>query len=315
MSDATSAPAFRPGEIRQAICSHCGEVVRVHAPDSRSREVRLWWPGPLALIIWLALVWKFSYFLTSPRDEMSASAPVQASFVELPEAAKEKSPEVQPKSLPRHSKPAIRPRPEALPSPDMAAARPPQEAAPEPDLAPPTDLMAYVIAARERRRAAEMAAGRENAAATAKERGPSEEQARMENIMRNLQPQGTNGVFQIVSMSARTAKYSFRGWTRNAGNARQELIEVSAGPDGDVEHAIVRSMIELIRRYYKGDFNWESQRLERTIVLSARIEDSAGLEDFMMREFFPPMAQAADLLRATEFSSLPGLQKIRRSSK
>lgn len=288
MSDATSAPAFRPGEIQQAICSHCGEIVRIHAPDFRSREIRLWWPGPLALIIWLALAWKFGAFLTSPRVEIAASGPVQASFVELPEAAKEKNPEVQPKSLPRPSKPVTGPHPETLPSPDMAAARPvpPQEAAPEPDLAPPTDLMAYVNAARERRRAAEMAAGRENAAATARERGPSEEQARMANIMRNLQPQGTNGVFQIVSMSARTAKYSFRGWTRNAGNARQELVEVSTGPDGDVERAIVRSMIDLIRRYYKGDFNWESQRLERTIVLSARLEDNAGLEDFLMREFF-----------------------------
>lgn len=288
MSDATGAPAFRPGEIRQAICSHCGGIVRVHAPDFRAREVRLWWPGPLALIIWLALVWKFSSFLASPRAEMAAPPPVEASFVEFPEAAKEKSPEVQPKPLPRHSKPAIKPRPEALPSPGMAAARPapPQESAPVPDMAPPADLMAYVNAARERRRAAEMAAGRENAAATARERGPSEDQARMANIMRNLQPQGTNGVFQIVSMSARTAKYSFRGWTRNAGNARQELVEVSAGPDGDVERSIVRSMIELIRRYYKGDFNWESQRLDRVIVLSARLEDNAGLEDFLMREFF-----------------------------
>ncbi|MFA5242840.1 MAG: hypothetical protein WC029_03320 [Sulfuricella sp.] len=288
MSEATGAPAFRPGEIQQAICSHCGEIVRVHVPDFRAREIRLWWPLPLALIIWLVLVWKFSVFLTSPRVEMAASVPVQASFVELPDAAKEKSPEVQPKSLPRPSKPAIRPRSKTLPSPGTAAVRPapPQEATPEPNLAPPTDLMAYVNATRERRRAAEMAAGRENAAASARERGPSEEQARMANIMRNLQPQGTNGVFQIVSMSARTAKYSFRGWTRNAGNARQELIEVSAGPDGDVERAMVRSMIGLIRRYYQGDFNWESQRLDRTIVLSARLEDNAGLEDFLMREFF-----------------------------
>ena len=217
---------------------------------------------------------------------MAASTPVQASFVELPEAAKEKSPEVQPKPLPRHSKPAIRPRPEALLSPDMAAARPPQEDAPEPDLAPPTDLMAYVIAARERRHAAEMAAGRENAAATAKERGPSEEQTRMANIMRNLQPQGTNGVFQIISMSVRTAKFSFHGWTKDFNNGRREVIEVDAGPGGDVERATVRSMIALIRRYYKGDFNWESQRLGRVIVLSARMEDNAGLEDFLIREFF-----------------------------
>ena len=45
-------------------------------------------------------------------------------------------------------------------------------------------------------------------------------------------------------------------------------------------------MISLIREHYQGDFNWESHRMARTIVLSARPEDSAGLEDFLMLEFF-----------------------------
>jgi hypothetical protein len=146
--------------------------------------------------------------------------------------------------------------------------------------------MAYVNAVRERRRAAEMSAEREYAQAKANERVPSADEIRMANIMRNLQPQGTNGVFQIVSMGLRSAKYSFRGWTKDAGSARRELIEVDAGPNGDVERAIVRSMIELIRKYYKGDFNWESQRLNRVVIMSARMEDNAGLEDFLIREFF-----------------------------
>lgn len=288
MSDATSAPAFRPGEIQQAVCSHCGEIVRIYVPDFRSREIRLWWPGPLALIIWLALVWKFGNFLASPMAETATSAPVEASFVELPEVVPDKNAAVQPKSLPKQSKPSIEPRPDTLPSPDIAASNPatPVDTAPEPNLAPPTDFMAYVNAARARRRADEMAAARENAAATARERGPSEDEIRMANIRRNLQPQGTNGVFQIISMGVRSAKYSFRGWTKDASSARREVIEVDAGPNGDVEREIVRSMIELIRRYYKGDFNWESQRLDRVVVLSARMEDNAGLEDFLIREFF-----------------------------
>ena len=162
----------------------------------------------------------------------------------------------------------------------------PVEPAPAPNLAPPADLMAYINAARERRRAAETSAEREYAAAKANEHEPSADEIRMANVMRNLQPQGTSGVFQIVSMGVRTAKFSFRGWTKDAGNSRRELIEVDAGPNGDVERAIVRSMIELIRRYYKGDFNWESQRLNRMVIMSARVEDNAGLEDFLIREFF-----------------------------
>ena len=49
---------------------------------------------------------------------------------------------------------------------------------------------------------------------------------------------------------------------------------------------IIRRMIELIRKHFKGDFNWESHRLNRVIVLSARIDDNDGLEDFLMLEFF-----------------------------
>jgi hypothetical protein len=45
-------------------------------------------------------------------------------------------------------------------------------------------------------------------------------------------------------------------------------------------------MIEMIRREYTGDFNWESQRLGRVIVLSARLNDNAGLEAFLKDEFF-----------------------------
>ena len=280
MSDAISAPAFRPGEIQQAICSNCGEVVRIHVPGSRSREIGLWWPIPLALIIWLAIIWKFGYFLSSPKVEMAASAPIEASFVELPEAVPSlpaKSPEVRSKSLPKTARP-----PRITSRTDIAATKPVHE----PNLAPPTDLMAYINAARERHRAAEMSAARENAEATARERGPSADEIRMAKIMRNLQPQGTNGVFQIISVGDRTAKYSFRGWTKNASSARREVIEVDAGPNGDVEREIVRSMIVLIRRYYKDFFNWESQRLDRVVVLSARMEDNEGLADFLMREFF-----------------------------
>lgn len=251
--------------------------------DSRSQEIRLWWPAPLAIILWLAIIWKFGDFLSSPNVEKGVTAPIEASFVELPEVAPSKTPDVQPKSLPKQtSKPRIKRRP------DIAAAKPVTTADPisAPNLAPPTDLTAYINAARERRRAAETSAEREYATARANEHAPSADEIRMANVMRNLQPQGTNGVFQVISVGIRTGKFSFRGWTKDVSNSRRELIEVEAGQNGDIERAIVRRMIELIRKYYQGDFNWESQRLSRVVILSARVEDNAGLEDFLMREFF-----------------------------
>jgi hypothetical protein len=45
-------------------------------------------------------------------------------------------------------------------------------------------------------------------------------------------------------------------------------------------------MIEIIRDREPGDFVWVSQRLGRNVNLSARPSDNAGLEDFLMQEFF-----------------------------
>ena len=145
--------------------------------------------------------------------------------------------------------------------------------------------MSYVNAARERRLLAQGYTAREIAEANANEHAPSADEIRDANIKRNLNV-GTNGIFQIMSKTSRNAIFSFRGWTTDSSNFRREVIEVDAGPDGNIERAVVRKMIELIRRYYKGDFNWESQRFDRVIVLSARIEDNAGLEDFLIQEFF-----------------------------
>lgn len=155
--------------------------------------------------------------------------------------------------------------------------------APAAEAAP--DMQAYVNAARARRQAADGFAGRERAEAAGSEREPSEDEISMARVKRNLSP-GTNGVFQILSMDARTAAFSFRGWTTDSSNSRREYIQVELGANNDIQIAIVRKMIELIRRYHKGYFNWESQRLDRIVTLSARTEDNAGLEEFMIREFF-----------------------------
>ena len=163
--------------------------------------------------------------------------------------------------------------------------KPPPAAAPEPGTAPPVDMMAYVNAARAKREASENYAARENAAAIAKDRQPTEEEVRTANIQRNLQ-QGTNGIFEILRKSEHSAQFSFKGWTNDFSNARREIITVEAGPNEDINRALVRRMIVLIRKDYSGDFNWESIRLNRVIILSARPEDNAGLEDFLLREFF-----------------------------
>jgi hypothetical protein len=183
----------------------------------------------------------------------------------------------EPVKQPRKSRPAQPEQPEPEPEPPRQARE-----------TEPTDISAMIAAARERRRASGVAAQEpgENRAAPASQGN----EIALDNIRRSTQQargrDGVNGLFQILHKGPRIGRFSFRGW--QGGSARQwnRVIEVDAGPNGDVERAIVRKMIELIRQHHNGDFEWDSRRLGRVVPLSARPQDAASLEEFLMREFF-----------------------------
>lgn len=288
--------------------------------SSRSTEIRLWWPLPLAALVWLLIIWGFGFFVSLPEIEPVTPPPIAASFIDLNETEDAKNslpaspqsapaqPQEQPKPVETESKPAQKlpppppkksppPRPQKPKMPEKpskpAATQPAKEKAktpPETTKDAPADLSDYINQAKARRRAEGIFDNQETVAANTAAQQPSADEIRMANIRRNLQNPGTSGIFQIMRIGPRTAEFSFRAWTTGQSNPRLQLIQVDAGPDGDVERAIIRKMIELIRQHYKEDFNWESHRLHRVIVLSARLEDNAGLEEFLMREFFlvPP---------------------------
>ena len=148
-----------------------------------------------------------------------------------------------------------------------------------------TDMASYVKAMQAKRQSADAVAAQINAEAAARERGPTEAQLRDERIKRNLK-YGTNGIFEITSLGQRNATFAFRGWTNDYSASQRRFYEVEASGGQDVRLVMIRRMIALIREHYDGNFNWESHRLGRSVVLSARLEDSAGLEDFLMMEFF-----------------------------
>lgn len=184
--------------------------------------------------------------------------------------------------------PAIMAIPRTAPQNLVVPSEPPIPRVEVPDTAAPS-MMAMVEAARARRRAEEDSLAQYNSQQRGQESAGGDASAA--NLTRNLRTLsgrgGTSGVFQILHKGHRSGQFAFRGWSVGGGRGDwKEVIDVDAGPQGDIELAIVRKMIDLIRQHYKGNFNWESHRLGRVIVLSARPEDSAGLEAFLMREFF-----------------------------
>jgi hypothetical protein len=147
-------------------------------------------------------------------------------------------------------------------------------------------MLAMLNARRAQRRAAQ-------AAAAAPEGSPNPAPVEDEGaaaLARNLDSlkgdDRTGGIFQILEKGSYTAEYAFNGWRPDTQRRWREVIEVHVKPGEDIDRAIVRSMIALIRTHYTGDFLWESQRLGRVVTLSARPEDNAYLEEFLIREFF-----------------------------
>ncbi len=225
----------------------------------------------------------FKVVLAQPEQAETSPAPLPEVLPQepIPEPPVEpiKKPKVMTKPKTKASKPSDFSVPDVLATP-----QPVPDKVPAPD-DKPVDMLAYVNKKRAERDAEEASAARINAEAVAKERGPSEEEKRDAKIKSNFQ-NGANGIFEITSLSNDSASFTFLGWVGDFSASHRQYFNVEAGSGEDVRRVMIRRMINLIREHYQGDFNWESHRMGRTIVLSARPEDSAGLEDFLMMEFF-----------------------------
>jgi len=99
-------------------------------------------------------------------------------------------------------------------------------------------------------------------------------------------PTRGGGMFQITRVTSDYAEFIFYGWNRDVNRNTKQVIEVRKGEHSDIRLAVVRKMIAIIREDKNEEFLWVSQRLGRSIMLSARPADNAGLEDFMLRDFF-----------------------------
>jgi len=150
---------------------------------------------------------------------------------------------------------------------------------------PNMDMADMLQAARDRRRAA----GIQEPASS--QPAPQDDSAIARANVQELLNQQTHGrdesggVFQITYKGVRNAEFIFYGWNTKRNINMRQLIQVDAGLGGDVDTAIVRRMIDIIRQSERGDFQWESRRLGRTVTLSARPRDSHELEAFLKKEF------------------------------
>jgi outer membrane biosynthesis protein TonB len=279
----------------------------------------LWVALVLSLIVHIAALWE--WLPRIPPLTLDALAPSEtdarlAVRIAPPESAPAAAaPAAPPSSAPKaQPPPAAKPRPpkavtRAPPAPSVIAVAPPAPGialppqasppvvAPTPPPAPTSpplegDLSSYIASRRRARGEPEPSSRGSTASAPSAE----DDIARRDRIVAsNLasinsqtfgEPRNSGGIFSITRMGYTDAEFTFFGWNKDIRRRASQRIEVQQGANSDIRIAVIRKMIAIIREHEQGDFLWESRRLGRNISLSARPDDNAGLEDFMMREFF-----------------------------
>ena len=277
----------------------------------------VWLTFILSLIIHIAVMWiwlpRVRLVAANPQEASQSGGPLAVRLAALPSnpaaaaaptpppATAAQPPAARPptmvlRALPRPATPTITapisPVPNVVAPPPATLPVPAPKAAPVPPIPAEMDLSAY-LAAKRRARGETEAAGPQG---TASEPAESDTARRDRIVAANLaavrtpnlgsDPRNGGGLFEIRRLGSDDAEFMFYGWNKEIKRRVPQMIEVKKGTNGNIQIAMVRRMIGIIRDYEEGDFAWESRRLGRVITLSARASDNGELEAFMMKEFF-----------------------------
>ncbi|MFL6675439.1 MAG: hypothetical protein ACJ8LG_19360 [Massilia sp.] len=275
------------------VCAHCGQPLRAAEPtygDKGSSRTGL----IVTILLHLLLV---AIYLFQPKMTRQKSRPPAGGAIvyisPLPskpkakpaEQAPKKSAKVTPKKKSAPERIQVQRLPNTITLPDekpdqVAKAAPTKEAPQEID-------MQAAIEARRRARGAP----------TPSEPAPESDDARgMRNALANIaaingrsrdDSNESGGVFSVSNKTFHSMDLKFRGWNPSFKRRWLTQLTVEQGGERDVETAVVKKMIELIRKEKTGDFEWDSHRLGRVITMSARPQDTAELQAFLYKEMFP----------------------------
>jgi type IV secretory pathway VirB10-like protein len=275
------------------ICASCGQPLHTEVISYGRRGASR---TGLAVTILLHLL-LIAIYLLQPNKEKHAAPPSGGTMVyvaPLPPGKPKPKPQQQaPKKAPKKAPPErvqIQRLPNTITLPNEKPVEVVREQPKPTPATPPAepDLQAYIEARRKAR----------GAATPSDQPAEESEDARANRIaMANIAAangrsrgddgNGTGGVFSISNKTFHSADLKFRGWNPNFKRRWLQQVTVEQGTEIDVETAIVKKMIELIRKEKTGDFEWDSHRLQRVVTMSARPQDTAELQAFLFKEMFP----------------------------
>jgi hypothetical protein len=275
-------------------CEHCGQPLPTAGVVSYGERKPVNRTG-IAITVALHVILLLA-FMFQKREEQKKAAPPSGNITyvsPLPGKPKPKQASSAPKKQKQPNKPTPTPPvvvkrlPNTITLPEDKPVKVEPEP-PKPKAAPPEMDMAAAIEARRRAR------GQDTSDQPAEE---SEADRGMRIAKANIaaangrsqgqDPNDTGGVFSVTDQTFATAQLKFRGWNQNFKRRWLTQVTVERGGEPDIETAIVKKMIELIRKEKTGDFEWDSHRLQKVVTMSARPADQAELEAFLFKEMFP----------------------------
>lgn len=281
------------------VCAHCGQPLpmlgRPVLTYGRQGPNRPALVGTILLHLLLVLIWLFNPDKDAKQAKPASGdegnvvyvAPMQQKPTE---AVREQAPKPLPMPsipVPQQERIEIARLPDTITTPPeepVKETKPPQKF----DQEKPVDMQAFIEARRRQRGAA---TGSEQPAAE-----ESESAKGMRNALANIAAingrgredrNETGGVFSVSNKTFHSMDLKFRGWNPNFQRRWLTQVTVEQGNEPDIEIAVVKKMIELIRREKTGDFEWDSHRLGRIVKLSARPQDTDQLMTFLFKEMFP----------------------------
>ena len=282
---------FSPDQT--GVCAQCGQRLPM-AREPVYGQARV---NRTGLVVTLLLhVLLILFYIFKPQPDKHAAKPAGEAITYIaPLPGKPKKKELAAAAPPKPVNPVkrrlevvqIERLPDTITVPNERRQPPQPPEPPKPQVDTSVD-MADAIAAR--RRARGQAEEEQSGVESDKERG-------MRNALANIaaangrsqggDPNDTGGVFGLSNQTFSHAQLKFRGWNPSFKRRWLQQVEVELGTERDIETAIVKKMIEIIRKEKSGDFDWESHRLQRVVKMSARPQDQAELEAFLYLEMFP----------------------------
>ncbi len=280
-------------------CAHCGQALPGTLAPVLYGERRANRTG-LAFTVGIHLLVVLIYLLKPPTVKTSAAPPAGGTITYVAPLEGKPKPKVQAAAPKQKAEKVVKPRPQPVPVqvrrlPDtitLPDEKPPEKVVETPPAkqaqpAPEVDMSAAIEA---RRRARGQDTSDQPAEESEADRGMRIAKANIAAANGRSQgndPNDTGGVFSISNKTFASADLKFRGWNQNFKRRWLQQLSVERGAEPDIETAIVKKMIELIRKEKTGDFDWDSHRLQRVVKMSARPADQAELEAFLFLEMFP----------------------------